>query len=302
MATGSDQALNASVVLTGASSQIGVFAIDRLLSAGFYVQALSRNGKPDSWPDHPQVGWFKPDEWQNQRQDSRFLLSAGPMDVALQILENNIPIETAVVFSSSSVHSKTDSDNRLEKDQVRAMLAVQSKLRRLADERSIKLLILKPTMIYGCGLDTNITQLAGWIRRFGFMPINGHAEGLRQPVHAEDLATLAVAALNSQAELPAELLLAGGETLSYREMVSRIFMAQGKTARFVRLPQWLFVLLVRFVSAIKPGLKINAEMVKRQKTDLVFDDGPARQLLAYEPRPFTLAESDFRLPRFDQLF
>jgi len=299
MATGSDQTLNARVILTGASSQIGVFAIPRLVGAGFYVQAISRKGKPGSWPDHPNVSWLKPDELHKHGENSRFLLSAGPMDVALQILKNHVHIQTAVVFSSSSVHIKTESDNRAEKAQMKDMVAVQSKLRLLADERNIKLLILKPTMIYGCGLDTNISQLAGWIRRFGFMPINGDAEGLRQPVHADDLAAVAVDALNSQAELPAELFLAGGETLSYREMVSRIFVALGKPKRPVRLPQWLFVVLARFIGALKPGLKINTEMVKRQKMDLVFDDGPARKLLGYQPRPFAPAESDFSLPRPD---
>ncbi len=296
MAVGSDQALSARVVLTGASSQIGVFAIPRLVGAGFQVLALSRNGKPGSWPDHPNVNWYKPGELHEHCEDSNFLLSAGPMDVALQILKNHRCIKTAVVFSSSSVHIKTDSNNRAEKDQIRDMLAIQSQLRLLADERNIRLLILKPTLIYGCGLDTNISQLAGWIRRFGFMPVNGNAEGLRQPVHAEDLATVAVAALNSQAELPAELFLAGGETLSYREMVGRIFAALGKPERVVRLPQWLFVLMARLIGILRPRMKINTEMVKRQKLDLVFDDGPAKNLLDYKPRPFAPAESDFSLP------
>ena len=300
MAHGSDQTLNTpTVILTGASSQIGVFAIPLLLRAGYHVLAVSRKGQPDAWPDKRQVKWIKPNEPQDHSAGSTLLLSAGPLEVALEILEHNVRIQTAVVFSSSSVHSKTDSDNRTERDQVNAMLAVQTKLRLLAIERNIKLLILKPTLIYGCGLDTNITQLVNWIRRFGFMPINGHAEGLRQPVHAQDLAWFAVNAMNSQAEFPDELFLAGGETLSYSEMVRRVFVALGKTERLVHLPQWLFVLLAGFISALKPGLKINTEMVKRQKTDLVFDDGPARQLLAYEPRAFTPSESDFRLPGFD---
>lgn len=300
MATGTDQALNApKVVLTGASSQIGVFAIPLLVRAGYQVLAVSRKRQPEYWPDNRQVRWIKPDALPDHSAESAFLLSAGPLDVALGVLKQNEQIQTAVVFSSSSVHSKTDSDNRTEREQVNAMLAVQSSLRQLAVKRNIKLLILKPTLIYGCGLDTNITQLAVWIRRFGFMPVNGHAEGLRQPVHAEDLASLAVAAMHSRVDLPGELFLAGGETLSYREMVRRIFVALAKTERLVYLPQWLFILLAGFISALKPGLKINTEMVKRQKTDLVFDDGPARQLLDYEPRAFTPSESDFRLPGFD---
>lgn len=297
MATGTDQALNTStVVLTGASSQIGVFAIPLLTGAGYQVLAVSRKGQPVGWPENPKVRWIEPGEVINHSADSTLLLSAGPLDVAIDVLRSNMHVQTAVVFSSSSVHTKTHSENRFEKDQVNTMLAMHSKLLQLAKKRNIKLLILKPTLIYGCGLDKNITQLADWIRRFGFMPINGNAEGLRQPVHAEDLATFAVNALGSRADFPNELFLAGGETLSYREMVRRIFVALGKTERLVYLPQWLFVLLAGFVGTLKPGMKINAEMVKRQKTDLLFDDGPARQLLAYKPRPFAPVERDFGLP------
>ena len=53
------------------------------------------------------------------------------------------------------------------------------------------------------------------------MPLVGGAPGLRQPVHAEDLA-------NNRSRIePATInkfyALSGSETLSYREMIGRIF-------------------------------------------------------------------------------
>ena len=72
----------------------------------------------------------------------------------------------------------------------------------------------------------------------------------------------------------------------------------GKPARLLRLPEWLFVLLVNLASRFKAGEGINGEMVKRQQLDLVFDDGQARVLFNYNPRPFEPVARDFSLPKF----
>ena len=69
-------------------------------------------------------------------------------------------------------------------------------------------------------------------------------------------------------------------------MVSRIFTALGKPVRLLRLPEWLFVLLVNSASRLNAGHGINGEMVRRQQLDLVFDDSLARELFAYNPGSF----------------
>jgi uncharacterized protein YbjT (DUF2867 family) len=300
MAIGTDQAINMPrVVLTGASGQIGVFAIPRLIDAGFQVIAVSRKGKPDAFPFYEQVLWLNESDALQASENCQYLLSAGPMALAKTFLSAGSQIQTAVVFSSSSVDSKLESENPLERKQMQTMSALESELQVIAKNKGADLTIFRPTLIYGCGLDTNISRLAGWVNRFGFLPVNGRAEGLRQPVHADDLASAAVAALGCKVDLPSVMYLTGGETLAYSEMLGRIFKSLEKPVRFVRLPQWLFLTLVKILSAIKTGVGINGEMVKRQKLDLVFDDRQARVLLDYDPRPFKPLESDFSLPSFD---
>jgi nucleoside-diphosphate-sugar epimerase len=231
-------------------------------------------------------------------QSCQFLLSAGPMALAEKILETGQQFQSVVVFSSSSVETKQESGNAAERNQIQAMLSLESSIQHRAEIKGVKLAILRPTLIYGCGLDTNISRLASWIRRFGFMPVNGSAGGLRQPVHADDLASVAITAMLSKDVLPPVLSLTGGDTLSYSDMVIKIFAALGKPARLVRLPERLFVLLVNLANTFKIGGKINREMVKRQGVDLVFDDQQARRLLNYNPRPFAPVEADFSLPDF----
>ena len=102
--------------------------------------------------------------------------------------------------------------------------------------------------------------------------------------------------MQTKRELPPVLTVAGGEILSYAEMVSRIFPAVGKPVRLLRLPEWAFVLAVRLAGLLRRGEGLNTEMVRRQAIDLVFDDQQARELLGYDPRPFNPTHGDFALP------
>jgi uncharacterized protein YbjT (DUF2867 family) len=284
------------VLLTGASSQIGVFAIPKLVNAGLRVFAVSRKGKPPGYPDFKQVQWLNEASAMDLCQNCEYLLSAGPLDLAGKFMVAGEKFKTAIVFSSSSVESKQQSNDPVEKRQILDMLGLESELQSKAENTGLKLLILRPTLIYGCGLDTNISRLASWVRRFGFIPVNGKATGLRQPVHADDLAQVAVAALHFKGVLPQTLSLGGGETLSYSDMAIRIFSAMEKPVRLVRLPEWLFVSLIRFACRLRLITGVNPEMVKRQKVNLVSDDRAARELLDYDPRPFTPTVADFSLP------
>ena len=297
MAAGNHQTINTPrVLLTGASSQIGVFAIPRLVEAGFRVFAVSRQGKPANYPVYEQVEWLNEVDSKPASTTCRYLLSAGPMELAQKYLSCGTGIQAAIVFSSSSVNTKQQSRNSIERNQIKTMLALESELRLQSDKSGVRLLIFRTTLIYGCGLDTNISLLAKWIRRFGLMPVNGKAMGLRQPVHSDDLASAAITALLSRDTLPDMMYLAGGETLSYSEMVRRIFIALGKPVRLIRLPQWIFVMLIGFVNKVRSGSGVNAEMVRRQQLDLVFDDHPAREFLNYKPRPFEPDSADFSMP------
>src|SRR3546814_18582512 len=86
-------------------------------------------------------------------------------------------------------------------------------------------------MIYGQGREKNSSVMARFIRRFAFFPLFGSAQGLRQPIHAEDVAAACVVALQAPGAANRAYNLSGGETLAYRALVARVFAALGRPAR-----------------------------------------------------------------------
>jgi nucleoside-diphosphate-sugar epimerase len=305
-----NQAHRQTVLVTGASSQLGVFLIPRLLNSGFRVIALSRKaaaGLPESQSDlmwvHPHalgVGTGEISLEMSVQVDK--LISCGPLDLAIEVVRKQNRLERVVVFSTSSVFSKARSPDRRESDQIAVISALETDLKAHCEQAGLALLCLRPTLIYGCGLDRNISLLATWIRRHGWLPVAGSATGLRQPVHADDLAAAAVMALSTELPLTLDSPACGGRTLSYHAMVGLIFDSLNKPRRIIRLPAGAMAMLAGLLAKLPTFSGINREMIRRQNIDLTFDDSPLRQALNYNPRPFKPVAQDYEIPPMVQKY
>ena len=136
---------------------------------------------------------------------------------------------------------------------LKALADAEQKIVAACERNNVAWTILRPTLIYAEGRDINITPLSRLIRRFGFMPLVGGAPGLRQPVHAEDLAIGAIAAASSPAAVNKFYSLPGGETLSYREMIGRIFDGLRMPRRPVQIPVGLWRAIFFLAKPLFPG-------------------------------------------------
>ncbi|NND45785.1 MAG: NAD-dependent dehydratase [Xanthomonadales bacterium] len=286
------------VLLLGASSQIGRFAVPRLVRLGAEVYAVSRSGRPQDYPALPGVRWLRPEEGTKTREDvsGGCLVSTGPIRLAVEALRAGHKPGRVIAFSTTSVFSKPRSGDRHERETIRHIRQMEASLHELCQARGIALAIFRPTLVYGCGLDQSVTLIARWADRLGWVPVARASAGLRQPVHADDLASAVVAAVGAPVALHVDTPLCGGEALSFSDMVARVVEALDKPVRLVRLPTWMFAFAVR-VAGVMPGLRgLNPEMVRRQALDMVFDDTLARTSLAYRPRPFQPTRADFLPP------
>lgn len=196
-----------------------------------------------------------------------------------------------VAFGTTSLYSKSASADARERALADRIADAESSVARLCAAHGIAWTVLRPTLVYGAGMDRNVTLIARMINRFRCFPLFGAARGLRQPVHAADLADACLRVLDRPASMGRAYNLGGGETLDYREMVRRIFLALGRTPCFIRVPMPLFRLAMWGVSRLPRYRDFNPEMARRMNQDLVFDSSDAVRDFGFAPRGFQ--------PRFD---
>jgi nucleoside-diphosphate-sugar epimerase len=194
-----------------------------------------------------------------------------------------------VAFSSTSRFTKTDSAEPAERAAADGLIAAEDRLTEFAGAHDVGYTILRPTIIYDEGFDKNITRIARLIERLGFFVVCGRAGGLRQPVHARDLALAVLQVLEHGATRNQEYELSGGETLTYREMVRRIFEGLGRTPRIVSLPAFAWRIgfgALGLVRRRQSSLQENVQMALRMNKDMVFDHQAAGREFGYDPARF----------------
>jgi hypothetical protein len=194
-------------------------------------------------------------------------------------------LERIIAVSSTSITTKADSRNPNELQVVNQLEQGELDTRKIAMDNEAPCVILRPTLIYGGPRNRSINLVKEIIQRFKFFPLFGDGIGLRQPVHVDDVAAACAAFLNRPPEK--ELYtVAGGEVLSYRKMISRVFTTLGYKERFMRIPYRVAVLPLWVLSRI-PGLQSLApEIANRMDKDQVFSNEKATQDFDFHPRNF----------------
>ncbi|MBL4671930.1 MAG: NAD-dependent epimerase/dehydratase family protein [Arenicella sp.] len=197
-------------------------------------------------------------------------------------------INKMVVFSSTSVISKQQTEDASEQQLVTQLSESEDAVKRLCLSRGIRLIILRPPLIYGYGRDQNVSHIAKFITRFGFMVLVGKASGLRQPVHADDLVSLALKAIDSVAtenNQQRTYNVAGKDVLSYRQMVARIFQGLKRPVRILSIPLWLFRPALALAAKFSK-FSYTPEMATRMNQDMDYDYSAAVTDLNFSPQGF----------------
>jgi nucleoside-diphosphate-sugar epimerase len=276
-------ALQTPVLVLGATSLIGRFALPRLQAAGVEHVALSRSAPNEG-------GWVRADLWDPALADH---LPACPTVLSLSPVWHLPPalgalkargMKRLVAFSSTSVITKAASPDAYEQGMVRRLAEGEQAVRDFCAAKDVAWTLLRPTLIYAEGHDQNVTRLARMIRKLGVLPLAGRGEGLRQPVHADDLAGAAIAAASSVAAENRAYELPGGETLTYRAMAQRVFEGMGRKPAIVSVPQSLWRLAFTLARPLLPGA--TAQMGARMSEDLTFDGASAARDFGWNSRAF----------------
>lgn len=268
---------NATVLVLGASSQIGCFLLPELARAGAHVLALSRRQQPGSagvaWmcgglPQPPPIA-----------DDVESICSCAPLDALAQWLDAGAParLTRVVATSSMSAQSKQESPVASERVLSQRLREGEAALAQVCARRGIACTVLRPTLIYGAARDRSLTPLARRAARWRWFGLPA-GTGLRQPVHAADVAHATLRALDG-AGAGRVIPLGGGERLPAGEMFRRV----RASLPMATLPLPMPAPLVRAAARCLPKLR---GPLLRLEQDLIADNGELERLLDVHPRGF----------------
>lgn len=304
--------VNKCVGVIGASSIVGSQLLHSLTQSGWQVVAFSRQPKKNVNKDIEWRRTIPPHSLNPLDFDSALCSTSSPeaiseVNEAIPTWICTAPIwvlpdyfdflmlhgaKRVVALSSTSLLTKEDSPDPGEQSAVRRLIDGEARLQNWAEEKGVGWIIVRTTMIYGLGKDKNISEIARLIRRWGFFPLLGNGRGMRQPVHAKDVSEACQAAITSPVIKSRAYNLSGGEVLSYKEMVKRIFIALNKNPHFVHIPRWVFRLALFGLHLLPRFRHWSIVMVDRMNTDMLFDHSEAKNSFGISPRPFSLGVKD----------
>jgi uncharacterized protein YbjT (DUF2867 family) len=267
-----------SIVVFGASSQIGRFLLPRLHERGEQVRALSRAPRVDeSWlrwshgylPNHvPDMG--RP----------LAVISFGPLQPFAQWLSATTlsPGTRVIATSSMSAESKQASDVPAERAIAQTLRDGEAALAAACERQGALWTVFRPTLIYGAGLDKSLTPIARRAMRLRVFPLPA-GQGLRQPVHADDIAAAVVAALDHPEAAGRVFPLGGGERLTAGDMFARVRRSLPTPTLPLPIPAALLKLGRHLVPRLRGPLT-------RLDANLIADNSELERLLGVAPRPF----------------
>lgn len=268
------------ILLTGATGQVGLCILRRLLAAGVKVTCVYHSNVVDF--THPNLSWLQADLKQSlldlEEHAPKTVIHTASIWLLPKHIETlaNAGVKRVIAFGSTAIFGKAHSNNHYEQAMVERFNRAERAIAALCARHGIEWSIIRPTNTYGAGLDRSITNIAHFIKRFHCFPIYGKGQEISRPVHADDLAKATVSIISNPVTYNKSYNLCGEETLTYYDIVQRIFTTLDKKPVIIR---------TGFLSKLF-GISGNKAVAKRTNINLATDDSEARQDFFYCPRPF----------------
>ena len=207
-------------------------------------------------------------------------------------------VRGVIACSSSSTITKRFAANRFDRELFERLTRAEDSLLETCRMLDVPCRILRPTLIYGkygSFCDRNLSRLLVMLRSLPLIPLPAET-GLRQPIHASQLAAVSLHLAKAlygdglDDSLPERIALGGDTTLTYADIFRTIQNAQpsGDPARrcyFLIIPNRLYFLLAAPLLLRSPKAY---EAVLRMGSNL---SGfiPAHEILGSQVQPFPVS-------------
>ncbi len=273
------------ILVFGLSGLVGQALAQSLRTRGLDVLAVSREARDETTGVDWLVGDLATLPVPPGGVDA--VLSAGPLDLFADWYARHAPPGLRVVaLGSTSVLTKAASPDAGERDIARRLAAAEAALFATAATTGGAATLLRPTLIYGDGPDHSLTPMAETARRQGWFVLPSGRTGLRQPVHAADVAEAMLRCLDRPGTAGRTFDLPGGERLPAADMFARSLSRRAPGTRIWRVPAGMFRLAVS-LAGVSGRLPVSARgFLARLSQDQVADAEAVETALGLHLRPF----------------
>jgi nucleoside-diphosphate-sugar epimerase len=270
------------VLVLGGGSLVGRYLLPLLAERGYRGYVVSRK-RIDTGLN---FAWLPANEVQDASwhlQARAIIISLWPIWLLGPIMPQFLGASQLIALSSTALFGKERGDE--ERELVRRIARAEEQVRISAETFRIPYTVLRPTLIYDCVNDQSITFIADIIRNFGFFLVAGEASGLRQPVHAQDVAIAILNSIHNPGAYDRALDLTGGETITYFTMIRRVAEAVGRPVRIIPCPTFLLKGMLQ-AARMMNFTRLSPSLFERMNQDLFFDGSEAVRVLNFHPRDF----------------
>ncbi|MBB3225492.1 nucleoside-diphosphate-sugar epimerase [Luteibacter sp. Sphag1AF] len=269
------------VLVVGASSQLGLFFLPLIVATGRDVVALSRTPRADE----AGVRWVVGELDQMPAEVGTLpgfeaIISFGPLDGLARWLAGATVAGTPHVIATSSMSAKWKQNSSVASDrEIAARLNEgEALLAESCAARGMPWTVLRPALIYGAGMDKSLSRITQHALARRVFPLPA-ARGLRQPVHARDVAQAALAALERPQARNRMFEIGGGEQLTTADMFRRLRRSLPVFTWPVPIPRLALALAARCIPSVRGA-------ISRLDSDQIADNADAIAILGVHPQRF----------------
>lgn len=200
------------------------------------------------------------------------------LNVVQASISHNIKRGTFV--HTTGIYSKFKSASQM-------YIEIENQMSNIVKANNMKIIILRPTMIYGDLCDLNMSKFIKMVDYLRLFPIIEQGQSLIQPVNARDMGKAYYQVLKTPKEdLKTEYILSGDAPIAMINAFKTISKALGKKTKFISFPLWFGVILAKLLYILSLSRIDYIEKVQRMAEDRSFPHEDATYDFSFSPRSF----------------